>query len=351
MPARPFTGPSLSRRTFLRGTAAGALGIAAAGTLGACGSGESGAESDTLRVAFGWILNTEFGGYYVAEDKGYYAEEGLTVEFQGGGPNAPTPMQAVAAGSADIGIAAGAPDLYTAIGQGNDFVALGAQFQVSPAGLLSLSARPIRTPRELASARILGQEGMQTTLDAVLVGAGLDPVYDFTPVGFDPSPLVEGQGECYTCFVTNQPITLEQQYGLRQGDGYEVVTFADLGSAQYADVVFVDRTALAENRDRLVRFMRATMRGWDDYLADPHAAAALAVDKYGVDLGLEMAQQTRQAELQVPLIESPSGLFAMDVAAMEGPMWQALASGGYENLPAPASFVDLGVLAEARPPS
>lgn len=350
MSAHLSTGPGLSRRTFLRGTAVGALGFAAAGTLAACGSGDSTADSDTVRVAFGWILNTEFGGYYVADDKGYYAEEGLTVEFQGGGPNAPTPMQAVAAGSADIGIAAGAPDLYTAIGQGNDFVALGAQFQVSPAGLLSLSGKPIRTPQELATARILGQEGMQTTLDAVLIGAGLDPVYDFTPVGFDPSPLIEGQGDCYTCFVTNQPITLEQQYGLKKGDGYEVVTFSELGSTQYADVVFVERATLDANRDRMVRFMRATMRGWEDYLADPASAAKLAVAKYGVDLGLEEAQQVRQAELQVPLIESPSGLFAMDVAQMEGPMWEALTRGGYENLPEPASFVGLGVVAEARAP-
>ncbi|EOM78019.1 hypothetical protein DW322_20265 [Rhodococcus rhodnii] len=335
-----------SRRTFLRGTAVGALGLSAAGTLSAC-SGAA-ADADTIRIAFGWILNTEWAGFYVADDRGYYADEGLTVEFQGGGPNAPTPMQAVAAGSADLGVAADAGDLYTSIANGNDFVALGAQFQISPGGIVSLSENPITTPEALATARVLGQEGIQPTLDSILQLAGQPANYEFTPVGFDPSPLVEGQGDCYTCFVTNQPITLEMQFGLTEGNGYEVATYADLGSPQYSGVMFTPRSSLDADRDRWVRFLRATLRGWRDTIADPALGAKLAVEKYGVDLGLEEAQQIRENELQVPLVENPSGpLFAMDPAVMSGEMYRALELGGYPNLPEPASFVDTSLLTEA----
>ena len=35
------------------------------------------------------MKNVEWAGFWVADDQGYYTEEGITIDFIGGGPNAP----------------------------------------------------------------------------------------------------------------------------------------------------------------------------------------------------------------------------------------------------------------------
>jgi hypothetical protein len=49
--------------------------------------------------------------------------------------------------------------------------------------------------------------------------------------------------------------------------------------------------------------MRGEVMGWNDYLADPAAAAALTIEAYP-DQGLDLATQEMQAERQIPLMFS-----------------------------------------------
>ncbi|MDX6315384.1 MAG: hypothetical protein QOF84_5387 [Streptomyces sp.] len=344
-----------SRRNVLRAAGLGGLGLS--GLLAACGGGDTAAAKSTststaapatLKVALGWIKNVEFGGYWIADDKGYYADENLTVQFVAGGPNAPDPTVSVSAGSADIGVHPSMQTLVESIPKGNDFVMIGTQFQTSPGGLLSLASDPVTSAKDLVGAKILGQQGVQPLLDAIFTVAGLAKNYTFVPVGYDPGPLLEKQGKAYTCFVTNQPITLEEKKGMKEGKDYTVVTYADLGLPQYSDIVFSKRSFLDSKADVLERFMRATIRGWQDNAKAPATAADLAVQKYGADLGLDLKQQTRENELQIPLTQSDltkaKGLFRIDESLLAGDMFKALRAAGVKKLPDAAKIVDHSVL-------
>ena len=348
--------PHLSRRSLLRAAGASGLVLGAGGLLSACGgdsdasssSGSGDGRSTTVKVALGWIKNVEFAGFWLADQKGYYADENLTVEFQAGGPNTPDPTQSVSAGSADLGVHANMQTLLQAIPKGNDFSLLGAVFQTSPGGLLSLASDPVREPKDLLGAKVLGQQGTQPLIDAILTGAGLKKSYDFTPVGYDVSPLVQKQGKAYTCFLTNQPITLETKYRMKKGKDFEVVTYSDLGLPSYSSIVFCKRTMLTGKADVLERFMRATIRGWQDNAKDPEQAAKLAVTKYGVDLGLELKQQVRENELQIPFTQSAltknKGLLRIDESLLGGDMYDGLKAAGVKKLPDAAKIVDQSVL-------
>jgi hypothetical protein len=94
--------------------------------------------------------------------------------------------------------------------------------------------------------------------------------------------------------------------------------------------------------------MHATIRGWQDNAADPSVAAHLAVEKYGADLGLDLGQQTRENELQIPNTQSDlmraSGLFRLDPERLAGPMFTAYRAAGVEPLPDVARIVDTTVL-------
>src|SRR3954471_11868484 len=83
------TGPSTSRRGFLRiaglGVGVGAAGVALA-ACGGSGSGSapaSGAASaaprqyGTLALQLSWIKNIEFAGEFFADSKGYYTQAGF----------------------------------------------------------------------------------------------------------------------------------------------------------------------------------------------------------------------------------------------------------------------------------
>jgi ABC-type nitrate/sulfonate/bicarbonate transport system substrate-binding protein len=340
-----------SRRRLLRTAGLAGVGLAAAPTLAACAGGDDapsgGGETTPLRVALGWISNVEFAGFWIADDRGYYAEEGLAVEFLPGGPNAPKTTQALASGGAEIAIPVAMQEFISAVNEGNDFVAYGTMFQNAPSALLSMASRPVRTAQDLVGARVLGQQGVQPYVEAAMRLAGVPVEYDFIPVGYEPSPLVDGQGDVYTCFATNQPIMLEQ-LGMVQDRDFVVTTYEQLGLPQYASMLCSQRSWLDANRPVVERFMRATIRGWQDNTADPSVAARLAVENYGADLGLDLAQQTRENELQIPYTQSDltqaSGLFRIDPERISGPMYTAYAAAGVSPLPDVSRIIDISVL-------
>ncbi len=237
--------------------------------------------------------------------------------------------------------------LLDAINEGNDFVVFGTQYQSSPGAVLSLADKPVTKPEDLVGITFLGQEGVNVLIDAVLDIAGLPKDYDFVVAGFTPDPLIEGQGDAYSCFAVNQPITLEQQ-GMVEGEDFVVTTWADLGLPSYSNLFFAERSWLADNRDTVVGFIRATIKGWEQNEVDPAVAAALAVEKYGADLGLDLAQQTRQNELQIPLMKSDltdaSGLFRIDPELWDGAMTAAYLAADRESAPAAADVLDLTIL-------
>ncbi|HLU55179.1 MAG TPA: ABC transporter substrate-binding protein [Pseudonocardia sp.] len=334
-----------SRRRFLQAAGLAGLGLTAACSGGDTASGGGGTTS--VRVALGWITNVEFAGFWIADDRGYYREEGLEVEFLPGGPNAPSPVQTLAAGGAEIAIPVAMQEFISAVNDGNDFVSFGTMFQNSPAAWLSLAQRPVRSAADAVGARVLGQQGVQPYVEAAMRLAGVPVDYEFIPVGYEPSPLLEGQGDLYTCFATNQPITLEQQGMVAERD-FIVTTYEQLGLPQYAGMLCSQRSWLDANRPVVERFMRATVRGWQDNAADPTVAARLAVEVYGADLGLDLAQQTRENELQIPYTQSEltqaSGLFRIDPERIAGPMYTAYEAAGVSPLPEVSRIVDTTVL-------
>jgi ABC-type nitrate/sulfonate/bicarbonate transport system substrate-binding protein len=337
--------------------ASGATTVATTGaaTTGGATTAATGAATTTapkpakVAVGMGWIKNVEYGGSWIALENGYYTAEGLTVDYRQGGPNAPASTVAVAAGDADIGVAASMQALLQAIGKDNDFVIVATQYQVSPGAVLSLAKKPVKTPKDLVGIKFLGQEAVDKTIDAVLVKAGLPKDYTFVKAGFTPDPLLEGAGDAYSCFAVNQPITLEGK-GLVKDKDFFVTTWAELGLPSYSNLFFCKRSYLQQNRDVVVRFLRATIKGWEANVKDPAKGAQLAVSKYGVDLSLDLKQQTRQNELQIPLMQSSltasKGLFRIDPALFGGEMYKALEAAGVTGLPDVAKVLDLTVLDE-----
>jgi ABC-type nitrate/sulfonate/bicarbonate transport system substrate-binding protein len=341
----------LSRRSMLKLMGAGAAGLGAIPLLSSCSTGGGGSTGlTTITVATDWIKNAEYAGMWVADAKGYYKDEGLALNVLAGGPNAPASTTLVSAGKADLGIVSGTPTVISETGAGQaDFVLIGTTYQQSPNGLLSLAKHPVRTRANLPGLKILMQQGDKVYLDALYKINRL-PVSDFTtiPAGYDPTGLVQGQGDAYTCFVTNQPIILEEQYHLVANKDYFAVTWSDLGWQSYADTFYCNRNVLQPKHKLLEKFMRATIRGWQDNIKDPAYGAHVTMDSYGAQYGLVYKECLRENQLQIPLMQNQltasKGLFRISKDLLGGAMYEGMRAAGFSQLPKADTFVDETVL-------
>lgn len=309
------------------------------------------AQTKEVRVAQTWVPNVEYAGLWLAIDQGYFEEEGLSVEYIPGGPNASRPEVVVSSGNAEIGYTNWIPFL-DAVERGNDFVMLAATLPISPLGIISLPARPILNAEDMIGARILAQRSTEReTVDATFALNGLEAEWVPVPTGFSPEPLLAGDGHGYTAFETNQVITLEM-LGLTRDEDFHFVRFDDLGFTSSNGVLFTTREYLEEERESVIGFFRALTRGWSENEQDPSIAVELAVNHFGADLGLDPEQQKRQNEIQIDLMR-PSDkpdhpLLTLDKAVISGPMYDAARASGRENLPDVEQIIDVTVMQEVH---
>jgi ABC-type nitrate/sulfonate/bicarbonate transport system substrate-binding protein len=259
----------------------------------------------------GWIANVENSGEFVAAERGYYTAEGLDVTLTPGGPSVSVePL--VVSGNALIGLSQ--PDNVARARQnGAKLKVIAATFQKNPAAVMSLASSPIRTPQELVGKKLGIQQSGVPIYDAFFKSINIDPsTITYVPVQFDPAPLVSGQVDAFVSFQTNQPVQLKTQ-------GIDTVTFlpADYGFNLYSDALIVSEDTLNSAADRAtaVGMLRATIKGWQDAIADPAMSAELVVNKYGQSLNLDLQAQTLTAQAQVPLIQTDetnaNGLLSM----------------------------------------
>ena len=331
----------LRRRRFLQ------LGAMVAGTA-LLPAGCRRRRSDELTMSLGWIPDVEYADLWVALERRYIADAGLRFNYLPGGPNAPQPVLEICAGEADFGDSDWLP-LCDAITQGNDLVILASLFPVGPAGLISLPAHPVHTPADLVGKRFLVQgPNERAMLQALFRINGLKESYTAVPVGFSAEPLLEGAGDAYFCFVTNQPQSLTRM-GLRQGSDFYVTRLYDLGYRVCTSLLTIERKVLQRRRSEMVRFLVALLRGHAANVADPPYGARLAVDHYGADLGLDLPQQTTLNQLQIALEKEPGAEipFWFSKEGFAGTMYSIAQVSGRPPLPPPAQLRDMSLLEEA----
>ena len=334
--ARQIASRMANRRSFLRLAGLGVAGVglaacssgtttttssSAAATEGSTAAAASGAAASTavapgsngsISLQLSWIKNIEFGGEYFADSKGYYTQAGFSAVDLVTGP-VDSADALVAAGNVTVGISAPDATARFISEQGAPLKVIASTFQKNPFCILSLEqGKPIRTVADLAGKKIGIQAGTnQQIFEGFLKANNVDPAsLTQVVVQFEPTPLTEGNVDGFMAFLTNEPFLVKAQ-------GFTPVTlsFADNGLPLTSETYTVLQETIDTKRDMLKAFLVAEILGWTDAVADPAGAAALAVNTYGKDLGLDLAGQTEQAIAQNELIVSAdtkaNGLFTL----------------------------------------
>jgi ABC-type nitrate/sulfonate/bicarbonate transport system substrate-binding protein len=297
----------ISRRAFLKGAAA--IGLLSLGGVPFAGCAKA---PSKMRTQFLWIKNAEFAGFYAADIKGYYKEEGLEVELLAGGPGIDT-QQIMDAKQAEIGLHGSGSAYITAVAAGSKTTCFATVFQRSPAGLMYLMDNPIRTPQEAVGKRIGLQDGATQAWQVIMAKAGLDMERDMeiVSVSWDPSPLLDGTVDGYWCYATNQP-------GIVRLQGYEVGVMDawEWGFHSYGNFAIVHNDYLKANRANVVKWLRASIKGWVYANSHIDEIVQYVVDTFGKDYDLSFEQQKDEATAQIDYMISDltkeKGLFWFD---------------------------------------
>jgi ABC-type nitrate/sulfonate/bicarbonate transport system substrate-binding protein len=317
-PLAPFTGALLGRRRLFQ---AGALLLAGGPALVACGSdGEEAASAAAgtaadfgdIAVQLSWIKNIEFAGEFFASTKGYYTASGFSkVDLVAGGASGTSAESALATGKAFVGLSA--PTITApAINKGAPLKIVGTTYQKNPFCILSTDKDPIATPQDMVGKKIGVQSGGNDVIFAALLKANnIDPKsVEVVPVQFDPTVVTTGEVSGFMSYITNEPILLASK-------GFKVTTFllADYNLPLVAETFTVLQESIDKDRAKVKAFLVAEIKGWKDAVADPAAAADLAVNTFGKDQKLVLEEQVKEATAQNDLIISAdtktNGLFTM----------------------------------------
>ncbi|HEY9314520.1 ABC transporter substrate-binding protein [Williamsia sp.] len=323
---------TFDRRSFLRYSLIAGGAVGSASVLAACSSGSSdssGSSTTNPKVQLSWQKNIEFAGEYFAIENGYYEAGGLgTPELiTGGGPGTGVET-GLTANKVWIGMTA--PQLTApVILQGAALKTIAATFQKNPFCIVSGEGTPILSPQEMKGKKIGVQASNENVFKALLTANGMtDSDVQKITVQYDPTPLTTGEVDGWVSYVTNEPITLAEG-----GFPNANFLFADFNLPLVAETLVVRQETIDNERDKLKAFLKADIQGWYDAVADPAKSAELAVTKYGKDLGLEVGEQTLEAQAQNLLIVSDetkaNGLLTMTPALIDLNI-EALAKAGYD---------------------
>ena len=308
-------------KTLLAAALAGAMALG-----GTFAHADGHANKVTLQLK--WVTQAQFAGYYVAQDKGFYAEEGLTVDIKPGGPDI-APAQVIAGGGADV-VLDWMPSALASREKGLDLVNIAQPFTSSGMMLTCRKDAGISSPADFAGKTLgvwfFGNEYpfLSWMSKLGLATDGSDGGVTVLKQGFNVDPILQGQAACVSTMTYNEYWQIIDA-GLSPDD-LVVFKYEDQGVATLEDGMYV----LGENlkdpvfKENMVKFVRASMKGWKYAEANPDEAAMIVLDNDATGAQTEKHQKRMMGEV-AKLTAGSSG--ALDVAAAERTV-QSLLSGG-----------------------
>ena len=238
--------------------------------------------ADEVTLQLKWVTQAQFAGYYVALDRGFYDAEDLDVTIKPGGPEI-APTQVLAGGGADVTVE-WMPAALAAREKGLPMVNIAQPFKSSGLMLTCRKDAGIESTADFRGKTLgvwffgnefpflswMSQLGIPTDGSANGV--------EMLKQGFNVDPILNGQAACVSTMSYNEYWQIIDA-GLSPSD-LKLFKYEDQGVATLEDGLYVleQRLEDAAFRDKMVRFVRASMKGWKWAEDNPRQAALIVLD-------------------------------------------------------------------------
>ena len=234
--------------------------------------------ADKVTVQLKWVPQAQFAGYYMAAAKGYYKAEGLDVVIKPGGPDI-SPVQVIAGNQADV-VVNWMPDALAAREAGVPLVNIAQIYNRSGLMLTCKKASGVTTPKDLKGKTLgvwFGGNEYPFLNWMSKLGYKTDTDIKVLKQGFNVDPLLQNQAACISTMIYNEYWQVVDA-GVKEKD---LVTFfyEDQGVASLEDGLYVMEAKLKDPAfvARMGKFLKATLKGWNDAVKDPEGAAKAVV--------------------------------------------------------------------------
>ncbi|THD76470.1 ABC transporter substrate-binding protein [Thalassobius vesicularis] len=272
------------------------LGVAALALWGGMA-----AAADQVTLQLKWVTQAQFAGYYVALDKGFYAEEGLDVTIKPGGPDI-APAQVIAGGGADV-VLDWMPSALASREKGLALVNIAQPFKSSGMMLTCRKDAGVASPADFKGKTLgvwfFGNEypflSWMSKLGYSTEG-GADGV-TVLKQGFNVDPILQGQAACVSTMTYNEYWQIIDA-GLSPDD-LVVFKYEDQGVATLEDGMYVLEDNLKDPAfvEKMVKFVRASMKGWKWAEENPDDAAMIVLDNDASGAQTEAHQKRMMGEV------------------------------------------------------
>ena len=228
--------------------------------LAGCKQGRSNSGLIPVKLQTDWYPQPEHGGFYDAQMRGYYQQEGLEVSIAPGGPYVNS-TQLVSAGA--VQFAMGSSDnVLEAIGNGAPVVAVMATMQHDPQALMVHQDSPVHSFKDLDGHAVAIRLGASTFFEFLVRRYELKNVKEI-PATYSVANFLQDPDYIQQIFVTSEPFFARQA-----GAQVRTMLISETGYDPYRTVV-TNQSYLQQHPEVVAKFVRASIRGWHDYLQHP----------------------------------------------------------------------------------
>jgi NitT/TauT family transport system substrate-binding protein len=257
--------------------------------------------ADGVSLRLNWYLGGLHVPFYYGKDKGFYAAEGIDLTINEGRGSANT-VQVVAAGSDTFGLADSSSVIATAA-KGADIKSVMSLLNSTGFSVVSLAETGIKSPKDLEGKRLAVSPGdpLGQLFQALAAHNKLD-MSKITLVQVDPAAKVvavlEKRADALLGGADDQYFLIKQR-GLQPA----ALRYADYG-ANIVGMTILTRSELIKAKPDLVRrFVRATVKSWEEAKKNPGAAVDAAL-KAKPDLNRQSTLE--QLMVDIELLDSPN---------------------------------------------
>lgn len=273
--------------------------IAALAALACLAAPALGADAVSFRL--NWYLGGLHTPFYYGKEQGFYAAEGIDLTINEGRGSVAT-VQAVAAGADTFGLADSSSLILTK-SKGAEIQSVMSLLNSTGYAVVSLASEGIKTPKDLEGKKFAVTPG--DPLGQLFQALAARNHLDMSKISFvqvDPAAKVVATLEKRVDGLLGGA---DDQYFLIKQRGIEpaALRYADWGANIVGMTIVAKGDLIKSNPDLVRRFVRATVKSWEEAKKHPEAAIDAALK---VKPDLDRASQLGQLKVDIALLDSAS---------------------------------------------
>ncbi|MSP98503.1 MAG: ABC transporter substrate-binding protein [Betaproteobacteria bacterium] len=275
-----------------------------------------------VKLVLDWAWQAQHAIWTLAQDNGHFAKEGLDVTIDRGFGSGDT-IAKVAAKTYEFGFADGTILIkFNAEQPADQLTAALIILDASPNAVIFLKSSGIKTPKDLEgkSASTTKNDGTNVMFPAFARLTGIDPdklKWQHVEPRLRDTLVIRGQADVTLGWATTAVMNMMAAGVERDKIGY--LLFHDYGMQIFSSGVLVRKDYAAANPEVVKGFVRATIKGMQDMVANPKVAIASLMKRdklLNFDIEMLRYELIRDVGLLTPHV-AKSGVSTVDRARYE----------------------------------